>query len=178
MTINIKGHYIEPVTVTDAFGRRAVQYKNAIVAVLKRFGLTADDVEIEVEAVSSRNAPASATWFMDGHQLHYSYKALPRYVENLYIVYKVIEAEVETVISGKKDINDFIREFSEDDDVEEKRMAARGILGVAHDSLDIGEIDKRFKQLSKKHHPDMAEGDTETFKKINDAHKILRRELQ
>ncbi len=176
--VKIKGHHVEPVRVVDAFGRRAVQYKNSIIATLRKIGLTEDDVHIELEPFAAKNAPASASWYVDGHRLHYSYKALPKYVENLYVVSMVIELEVTQLLAGKKTMQEFISEFDEDDDVEEKRRDARLTLGVEPDVLDLDHIDKKFKELARKHHPDMPEGDTETFKKLNDAHKILRRELQ
>lgn len=178
VTIKIKGHDVELVRVVDAFSRRAIFYKNAIIATLHKLGVNPDQVDIEVEQMAARNLPASASWFMDGHRLHYSYRSASKYVENLQIISKVIELEAEEVLSGRKAMRDFIAEFSEEDDVEEKRKMAREVLGVAPDVLDLDHIDKKFKALARKHHPDMPQGDTETFKKINDAHKILRRELQ
>ncbi|MBI1968917.1 J domain-containing protein [Candidatus Woesearchaeota archaeon] len=56
------------------------------------------------------------------------------------------------------------------------RKEAREILGIAPDVLDMNEIDKKYKELAKKYHPDMPGGDAEMFKKINNAHKILKRE--
>ena len=52
--------------------------------------------------------------------------------------------------------------------------AAYKILGVRHRSSN-GEINKAFRALSLKHHPDKG-GDTETFAKINAAMEIIRLE--
>lgn len=176
--IKVKGHEITALIIRDSFDRRALQYKNRIIAALRKIGLTEDDIEIELEAVAVKNAPASASWYINGHHLHYSYKAARKYVENLYIVFKVIELEVNALLAGQKTMEEFISDFSEDKDVGDKRKKAREILGVAHDVLDLGHIDLRYKALAKEYHPDMPEGNAEKFKEINSAHKILRRELQ
>ena len=176
--IKVKGYDIDAVHIRDSFDRRALQYKNRIIATLRKIGLSEDDIEIELEAVAVKNAPASASWCMDGHYLHYSYKAAKKYVENLYIVFKVIELEVNALLAEQKTPEEFISDFSEDEDVDDKRKEARAILGVAPDILDLGYIDLKYRALAKKYHPDMPEGNTEKFKEINHAHKILRRELQ
>ena len=71
---------------------------------------------------------------------------------------------------------EFSQHFSEDHDIAKKRIEAREILGVDEDCLDVELINKNYKNLARKHHPDMG-GDMETFKKINNAHKTLKREL-
>ncbi len=69
------------------------------------------------------------------------------------------------------------REFSEDDDLSEKLMDARKVLGVGTDEKDFELISKKYKDLARKHHPDMPEGDHEMFQKINTAHKLIKKEL-
>ena len=176
--IKIKGHEFAAISIKDSFGRRALQYKNKIVSTLRKIGIKEDDVDIELEAVSVKSAPASASWYIAGQRLHYSYKSPKKYVENLYIVFKVIELEVNALLAGQKTQQEFISEFSERDDFEEKRKEAREILGVAPDSLDLEHIDSKYKDVTKKYHPDMSGGNADKFKEINRAHKILRRELQ
>ena len=44
-----------------------------------------------------------------------------------------------------------------------------GLIGIE----TRNEIKKKYLQLSKKHHPDMNEGDSELFQQINSAYKIL-----
>lgn len=176
--IKVKGYGINAISIRDSFDRRALQYKNRIIATLRKIGLTEDDIEIELEAVAVKNAPASASWYLGGHYLHYSYKSAKKYVENLYIVFKVIELEVNALLAEQKTPEEFISEFSEDKDVGDKRKEAREILGVAPDALDMNNINLKYKALAKKYHPDMPGGNTEKFKEINHAHKILRRELQ
>ena len=176
--IKVKGHEFAALSIKDSFDRRALQYKNKITAALRKIGIKEDDVGIELEAVSVKSAPASASWYVWGHLLHYSYKSPKKYVENLYIVFKVIELEVNALLAGQKTQQEFISEFSEGDDFEDKRKEAREILGVAPDALDLNYIDSKYKDLAKKYHPDMPDGNTDKFKEINHAHKILRRELQ
>lgn len=175
--IRIKGYDINAITIRDSYDRRAVQYKNNIIETLKKVGLTEDDVIVEQDVSAFKNAPASATWYMDGHRLYYSYKIAPKYVENLYIVFKVIELEVNALLSGQKTMEEFISSFSEENSVEEERKQARITLGVEADVVDMDIINAKYKELAKKNHPDMSGGNTEKFKAINRAHKILKREL-
>ena len=136
-----------------------------------------DDVEIKLERVPMKKLPATATWYIDGCQLQYSYKAGNKYVENLYIVSKIIEFEAKLILAGEKTVEQFIFDFSENDEVDAERKEARKLLGVEDDSLDFDLMSKKYKQLAKEAHPDMPNGDTERFKELNKAHKILKREL-
>jgi len=177
-TVKVKGHEFAVAATKDSFDRRALQYKNKIIAALRKIGLSEDDIKIELKPVAFKSAPASASWYLNGNYLHYSYKSARKYVENLYVVLKVIELEADALLAGRKTPEEFISEFSEERDVEHRRGAAREILGVDADSIDLQHIDSKYKELAKKHHPDMPEGDAEKFKEINHAHKVLRRELQ
>lgn len=176
-TITIKGHEFNAVLARDSYERRALMYKNSIISALRKIGIVSDDIIIDLEP-ALKHAPASATWYGDGYRMYYSYKSATRYIDNLYVIYKVIELEVADLLAGKKTFEEFLLEFAEKDDVEQTRKEAREILGVGEDVLDIDEIDKKYKELAKKYHPDMAGGNTEMFKKINNAHKILKRELR
>ena len=51
-------------------------------------------------------------------------------------------------------------------------------LEVDKETLDLNLINEQYKSLAKEHHPDMPNGDMEKFKQINNAHKILKRELE
>ena len=176
--IRIKGYDINAVTIRDSYDRRAVQYKNNIILTLKKLGLIEDDIEIPQDVSAFKNAPAAATWYMDGRRLYYSYKIANKYVENLYIVFKVIDLEVNALLSGHKTLEEFYSSFSEEDDVEEERKQARLTLGVDPTETNMDIINVKYKELAKKNHPDMNGGDTEKFKAINRAHKMLKRELQ
>ncbi len=177
-TTSIKGHTFNAVLARDSYGRRAQQYKNNIIATLGKIEVADDDIIIDIEPVAIKNLPASATWYADGYRMYYSYKSAQKYVDNLYVVFKVIEFEVADLLAGKKTFEEFLLDFTEKDDVEQMRKEARETLGVEEHSLDMDDIDKKYKKLAKKYHPDMTEGDVEMFKKINNAHKILKRELR
>lgn len=176
--ITAKGHKFDVVIVKDSFSRRAVQFKNNIIHTLKKIGLTEDYVDIQIEACAFKKATASATWYFNGHHMYYSYDLGDKFVDNLNIVSKVIELEVDALIHERKLVEDFISAFSEDDDVEEQRKEARTALGLDANVKDLAVINQRYKALAKEHHPDTQTGDTGKFKAINHAHKIIKRELE
>jgi len=175
--IKIKGDEFEAVTVKDSFSRKATQFKNKIIASISRLGLTADDIDLELEPNAIKKAPASVSWYLDRQHLYYSHNSQNKYVDNLYIVFKVIDIKITGLLEDRITVEEFINEFSEDRDVAKKRREAREVLGLGHEINDIGVIDKAYKGLAKKHHPDTENGNTEKFKEINRAHKILKREL-
>jgi len=175
--VKIKGHEIGSIIVKDASNRRAIQFKNNIVKVLRRIGVNEDDIDIPLERIAMKKAKASATWYLSGNRMHYSHNLQSKYVENLHVLFKVIEIEANMVISEKNTLSDFILNFIEDSDVDDKRKEAREFFGCDHDETDFGVIHKKYREMAKELHPDMPTGDTEQFKKLNIAHKILKREL-
>lgn len=176
--ITAKGHTFDVLIVKDSFSRRAVQFRNHIIHTLKKIGLTENHVDIELEACAHKKFKASATWYFNGHRMYYSYDLGDKFVDNLNIVSKVIELEVDALINERKQVEDFISAFSEDDDVEEQRKEARIALGLDADVKDLNVINQRYKALAKEHHPDTPTGDIGKFKAINNAHKIIKRELE
>jgi len=175
--VKVKGHEINAIITNAAFNRKALQFKNNIITILKHVGVNEYDVEIPLESVAIKKAKASATWYFQGHHMHYSYNLQKKFVDNLYIVYKVIEIETKMVLSGEKTIDEFILEFKEDSDIADKRKEAREFFGLGHDVDDMEAINKKYKDMARELHPDMPTGDTEKFKQLNNAHKILKREL-
>ncbi len=173
--IKIKGYEVDSFDMKHASSRKALQLKNAIVSHLRKLGIHEDAVSVKEEPLVIRRTAASVSWYMDGRYLYYDYKT-KSFMENLYIVSKIIENEVEAVLTGEKDREEFVAAFSESDDVEAQRREARATLGVNEDSSDMDLINKRYKDLAKEHHPDIG-GDVEMFQRINAAHKTLRREL-
>ncbi|HLP79690.1 MAG TPA: DnaJ domain-containing protein [Acidobacteriota bacterium] len=176
-TMTLKGHTFNTPQIRDSFDRRAVFFQNKIFDTLAKLNLTPDEIDVNLQQFAFKKAPASATWYVEGYHLHYSYDGLPKYVENLAVVSKILEFEVNQFVSGQKTFNDFMKEFTEDKDVADQRKAARELLGVAADERDLAVIDKKYKDLAKAAHPDMG-GDVEHFKDLNRAHKLLRKELQ
>lgn len=175
--VKIKGHEIDPIIIKSAGNRRAMQFKNNIITVLRKIGINENDVDIPLERLAMKKAKASATWYLSDHRMHYSHNLQNKYVENLHILSRVIEIEVDRVLSEEKTLSDFILEFKEDSDVYNKRAEAREFFDCDHDETDFEIINKKYKLMAKELHPDMPTGDTEKFKKLNIAHKILKREL-
>lgn len=175
--VKIKGHEIGSVVVKDASNRRAIQFKNNIIKVLKKIGVIEDDINIPLERIAIKKAKASVTWYISDHRMHYSHNLQNKYVENLYVLFKVIETEANLVLSGQNTLRNFISEFKEDSDVYDKRKEAREFFDCDHDEHDFEIINKKYKVMAKELHPDMSTGDTEKFKQLNIAHKILKREL-
>lgn len=176
--IKVKGHEFNAVLTKDSFNRRALQYRNSIIQTLKKIGLTEDDIKIEMETMAMKKAAASVSFYVENQHLYFSYGRANKFVDNLYVVLKVMELEVKALLDGEKPIESFISDFSEHHDIKQKRIEARETLGLPHETNDLEIINKAYKNLAKEHHPDVAGGDTENFKKINHAHKMLKRELE
>ena len=174
---NIKGYEISIIPIKNTFDRRAQQYKNNIIANLRKLGLTVDDIELELEPAAIKKVQASVGWYFENEYLYYSFNRANNYAENLQVISKVIELEINALINETKSVEDFICDFSEEQDIEEIRKNARKTLGIDENSTDIEEINKKYKDLSKELHPDMPNGCLESFKKINTAHKTLKKEL-
>ncbi len=173
----IKGKTYTPIAIKDSFSRRAVFYRNAILATLRKIGLTEDDSDIPLEAIAFKKAPAHASFYVAGRHVTVSYSHCSKFAENLYIVSKVIDAEIADLLNEVQTLEQFVEKFAEEHDVAASRREAREILGLDEKTTDIEEINRAYKELAKQHHPDKEGGDTEKFKKINRAHKTLKREL-
>ncbi|MBT4805650.1 DnaJ domain-containing protein [Candidatus Woesearchaeota archaeon] len=175
--MTVKGHEFNAPLIRDSFDRRALQFKNNIITLLRKIGVVEDDVEIPLQPVAYKRGKASASWYFEGQNLYYSYGLSRKFVENIYVVFKVIEAEVDLILSKEKTVEQFVLDFSEDRDVEEKRKEARKLLGVEEDCNDLELIGQHYKKMAKEYHPDVEGGSTEKFKEVNKAHKMLKREL-
>ena len=173
----IKGYDFKEITIRDSYDRRALKYKNQIINDLRIFGLTEDDIDIPLEKVTMKKAQASAAWYLWNEHLLFSYNGSAKFVENLAMVTQVIEHFIDLLSEEKITKEKFLETFVEEKDILEQRKKARETLGVEEHSIDFETMHKNYKQLSKKHHPDMPSGDAEKFKKINTAHKILKKEL-
>jgi len=175
--IKTRGYEIKKLNLLGANPRKALQIKNDIIGNLKKIGIHRDSVNIELEPVVIKKCPASVSFYFQDRHLYYSYKKLS-FIENLYVVSKVIENEVISLLSDEKTVEQFIEDFSEELDVETKRKEARELLGIEENNFDMEIINKNYKDLAKEHHPDKESGNTEKFQELNKAHKILKRELQ
>ncbi len=176
--ITIKQHEFEIRPIRDSYDRRAQLFRNNIIETVSKIGVPEHQVDVELAINARMNAPGVAIWYLDGHRLQYSHKSFTKYAENLYVVSKVIELKVNELLAKVITKDEFFAEFTENNDVEKRRVEARILLGVDPQELDLEVITKKYKILAKQHHPDMDNGSTETFKKINNAFQILKRELQ
>ena len=176
--IRVKGHEFPAFIAKDSFSRRAVQFRNAILHTLKKIDVKESQTDIPLDGYAMRKTAATAVWYFDGHRLSYSYEGGNTFVDNLYVVSKVLELEVEALVSRNKTILDFVSVFTEEEDIEEQRKKARETLGLPHDTKDLELINSHYKKLAKEHHPDAPTGNAEKFKAINHAHKMLKRGLE
>lgn len=176
--ITVKGAEFNFNPIRDSYNRRSQQFMNNIIATLRKIGLTEDDIEIDLEVNGRVKKPGVAEWYFDGYRLYFSCNLYDKYTENLYVVSKVIEYYVNQLIDEEITVDEFTKKFVEKDDIEKQRKEARELLGVEEDCIDMDEINKNYKVLARKYHPDMSEGNTEKFKAINNAHKMLKRELE
>src|SRR4030067_1793685 len=103
----IKGHEIETVIVRNAHNRRALQLKNNIIMLLRSIGVNENDIDVPVENVAIKKAKASATWYYCGHRMYYSHNMQRKFVDNLHVLFKVIEIESKLVLFEKKTFEDF-----------------------------------------------------------------------
>ncbi len=175
--IKVKGNLIEKPNIRDSFDRRAVKIQNHIVAVLKSLGVDRDSTDIPMSVNSRLKGSAQASWYFEGRNLKYSYSQMSNFIENLYVVDKVIENEVEKLINKEITLDQFQREFDDEKDLGDKLIEARKTLGVDEDEMDFEIISKKYKELARKYHPDMSGGDEAKFQEINSAHKLIRKEL-
>ncbi|PIN93977.1 hypothetical protein COU61_00675 [Candidatus Pacearchaeota archaeon CG10_big_fil_rev_8_21_14_0_10_35_13] len=102
---------------------------------------------------------------------------MPKFVDNLYIVDNVLGIEVGRLISEEITLDEFTNEFSEDKELPKKLIDARKTLGVGVEETDFVLISKNYKELARKHHPDMPGGNHKQFQEINAAHKLIKKEL-
>ena len=175
--VKIKGNEIEEPNISDSFDRRAIKIKNSIINTLKQLGLERDNVELKVGRNTRLKAPACVEWYFEGRNLKYSYSLMPKFIENLYIIDKVLAIEVNKLLEEEITVDQFHREFFEEEDLEDQLIDARTLLGVDTDETDFELISKKYKELAKAHHPDMPNGDHVMFQKINAAHKLIKKEL-
>ncbi len=175
--VRIKGNEIETPSINGSFERKAVQIQNNIISTLKLLGIGRDDIDITLEKNPQKKLPASISWYFNDRKFRYSYSQMPRFVENLSIIDKVLRIEVDKLLVDNITFEEFAREFSEDDDLPEQLLEARKLLGVEATETDFELINKKYKELAKKHHPDLPGGNHEKFQEINAAHKLIKKEL-
>lgn len=177
--VSVKGHLIKVKVTKTGSDRKAVLFANNIVEELRKLNITRDDIEIKTNVLGSKNIPAVIEFWSQGHYCRFSYSITKRFIDNLYVIMKLIELEVNEVLLGKKELVQFLQSFSEDGkrkEIKKDLINAKKILGLDENEVDIEIIDKAYKKLARSHHPDLG-GSLEEFQQVNKAHKLIKKEM-
>src|SRR5680860_861578 len=113
--VKVKGNEIEIPVFSGAFDRRAVQIENRIMATLKMLNIDRDNVDLKMEKNTRLKARTKVSWWFEGRNLTYSYSLCPKFIENLYVVDKVLKTEVDKLLDKEISLDEFHREFADDD---------------------------------------------------------------
>ena len=179
-TFTVKGHEIPLKITKTGCNRKAVQLVNSIVADLKLIGVVRDDVEVEIPTLANRISPAVLEFWLNRHYCRFSYSKAKRFVDNLYLISKLITNEVREVVENRKDIYEFYSMFNETKSemkaLDKSLSDAKLLLGLEKREDNIDTINLAYKKLARKHHPDLG-GDIEEFQNINKAHKLILKEM-
>ncbi len=176
MEARIRGKAIQITPVRDSHGRRVVQSENKIVTILKRLGCHPDGVSFSTERMAMKKTEAWVRFYSPFHKCHISYNA-GNYAENMQAIAQLLTVEEVAIAAGEDTADTFFERYREEGDIDKDRKEARETLGVPEDCKDWKIIDKAYKTLAKAAHPDMG-GSEEQFKKLNKAHKILKKECE
>jgi hypothetical protein len=177
--IKVKGHEIKVKITKAAYDRKSVLFANNIVEELRKLNILRDDIEIKTNILGNKNVPATLEFWAEGHYMRFSYSMAKRFIDNLYVIMELIKLEVEEVLIGKKDLNEFFQTFTAESgrkNIGKDLIAAKKTLGLNEDETDVEIINKSYKKLARSHHPDLG-GNLEEFKEINKAHKLIKKEM-
>lgn len=177
--VKVKGHEIKIISISSAYDRKAVLFANNIIEELKKLNITRDDIEIKTNVLGSKNFPATLEFWSEGHYLRFSCSVGKRFIDNLYVISQLIKLEVEEVLTGKKEFEEFLHTFRADSSRKEignELKEAKKTLELDEDEKNVDIIDKAYKKLARAHHPDLG-GNLEEFQKINKAHKLIKKEM-
>lgn len=176
---SVKGHIIKVKVTKSAYDRKAVLFANNIIDELRKLNIPRDDIEISTNILGNKNVPASIEFWTNGHYLRFSYSMTKRFIDNLYVIMELIKLEVNEVLEGKKELNEFYHTFTEDGDrkeISKNLKEAKTHLGLDENEKDVEKINQIYKKLARSHHPDLG-GNLEEFQKINKAHKLIKKEM-
>lgn len=176
---SVKGHQIEAKVTKAGYERKAVIFANNIVEELKKVGVARHQIDITTNILGNKNYPATIEFWGGGHYLRFSYAITKRFIDNLYIIMKLVELEVKEVLDGEKDLHGFYHTFTEDGnrkEIAKDIKEAKITLGLSEDETDIETIDKVYKKLARSSHPDLG-GSLEEFQAVNKAHKLIKKHM-
>ena len=118
--LKVKGYELEEPVFRDSFDRRAIKVQNNIFATLKQLNIDRDDAKVSMEKMARKKAKASVSFWFEGRNLKYTYHQMPRFIDNLYVVDKILEIYVNQLFEKEITLDQFHREFSDDDKIDEK----------------------------------------------------------
>ncbi len=176
MEAQIRGRTVEIIPVRDSHGRRVTQSENKIVGILKHLGCPPEGVSFSTERLAMKKSEAWVRFYSPYHRCHISYGAY-NYAENMQALVHLLEVEAKMIASHEQTPEVFFERYREEGDEDLDRKEARETLGLPEDCKDWKLIDKTYKTLAKKAHPDMG-GSEELFKRLNKAHKVLKKECE
>jgi len=176
--LKLKGNELNCSFTTNSSSRYAILFRNKILTSLKKVGVSQDYIRLKEETTGMKKSGAEVRWYMKGFNCYYSYNRQENYVDNLQVISKLIDAEVNQILEEKKTVEEFIQEFNENDEVIEQRKKAREFLKLDENEKDMNVINIEYKKLAREFHPDMPNGNSEKFKKLNEIHKVLKKELE
>ena len=157
--------------------RKLQQIQNNIVQTLVLVGVNPDDVEF-VKGFPIKKIPAQMTWYGHGYFCHVSCNKAGKLIDNFSVILGLLKEEVAEVSAGTLEVKAMFRKFEGENEVFDDQKAARKFFEIESDHFDFETIQKKYKKLSKTHHPDMPEGSEEKFKELNKHHKVLKKELE
>lgn len=175
----VKGHEIEVKVTKSAYTRKAVLFANNIVEELKKIGVSRDEIEIDTNILGNKDVPATLEFWTQNQYMRFTYSQARRFIDNLYVIKEVIKREVEEILTGQKELQEFLHQFTGEyssKKLKTELTEAKKILGVDEDEKNIDVINDAYKKLARKHHPDLG-GDNETFQAINKSHKLIKKEM-
>jgi len=152
-------------------------FENKIRTVLKHLGCHPDDIEFSDVRIAMKKEKAWVKFYSEFDHCFISHEAQTNYADNMQVLAQLLIDDEKEIEAGTLTKTAFFDRYIEAGDIEKERAEARKTLGVPEDCKDWDVIVKAYKDKARTAHPDMG-GSPEDFKKINHAHKLLKRELE
>ena len=165
--IKVKGYEINFIPTISAIDRKAVLYCNNIIEEIKKIGLNQDYVEFLKCENSHRIELCKFSIYYENHKLIFSHNSQRRYIDNLFILSKLVEKEIQALLNNQITKQNLIDKYTQEKLEDDFRNKAIEILDLKKNNFDKETLNKNYKELAKKFHPDKEGGSVDEFKKIN-----------
>ena len=185
--IRVKRFDISFNEIRNGFDRKATLFCNNIIEEIKKIKLNRDFIKFPETHSAHRREFAKVILYYNHHKLIFTHNSQKRFVDNLFIVSKLIEFEIKELneknLTSEKFISKYQEEHVEGGKNDKKaqnnlREESFKILNLEEQDFNLENLNNNYKKLARKHHPDLNGGDTTEFTKINKAHKLLKKELE